>query len=179
MADHIWTVFCRRVLIDQPSNSLSLMDVIEGIKITQSSDGSPVQSSTDINLTGMDLVTLWTRSNTSTPEEIQTKVILQSPDGKKHPQPEQTIDLKTRPRNRHILRMTGLPFTVEGRYYWTVQQKQVTKSGQEKWKSVARVPFDWVMVNEPEIVQDDPIKPKTRKKAKAKTKGKARPKRKA
>lgn len=179
MADHVWTVFCRRVLIDQPSNSLSLMDVIEGIKISQSSGGSPVQSSTDINITGMDLVTLWTRSDANTPEEIQTKVILQSPDGKKHPQPEQTIDLKSRPRNRHILRMTGLPFTVEGRYYWTVQQKQVTKSGQQKWKSVARVPFDWVVVTEPEIVQSEPSKSKPRKKAKSKAKGKVKRKRKA
>ena len=88
-------------------------------------------------------------------------------------------DLIFRLTVENALRMASLPFTVEGRYYWTVQQMQVTKSGQERWKSVARVPFDWVVVTEPEIVQSEPSKSKPRKKAKSKAKGKVKRKRKA
>lgn len=178
MANHVWTVLCRRALIDQSSNSISLMDVVEGITITQTTGLIP-KPSTGIDLSGMDLVTLWIRSEIDKPEAAKVRVILQLPDGRKHIQPEQTIDLKKSPRNRHIVRTAGLPFTDEGRYYWTVQQKHITKSRQGKWKTVAKIPYDLVVIREPEIVQADGPMPKTRKKAKARSKRKTQRRRKA
>ena len=151
------------------------MDVIEEITMTQVAAGAPAQPTSGIDFVGMELVTLWARSDANVPEKVKVRVVLQSPDRKRLFEPEQVIDLTKNVRNRHIVRTSGLPFTVPGQYHWIVEAFGQTKSGREKWRPVTKVPYDVKLVQATSEKSSGPPKKKTsrkRSKSRARTAGK-------
>lgn len=135
MAKHIWSVLCRKVIIDKNDNSLSLIEVVEGVEVV-SLPASSVQASQMF----MDLVTYWRRSYPSKVEHATARLVIKDPGGKAVGLPHEIpIALEEAPRIRCLLRFQGgVPYTKNGVYEYMVQLKY----GGSKWGTVAQIPLE-------------------------------------
>ena len=130
MAEHVWSVLCRKGVLDS-NNNLSMLDVLEHLKI----EGELPKEGVGLKIP-MQLVTLWIRSELTTPETIDTRLLIEIPNGRKLEGAAGVVNMDKAPRSRLTVEIGGLPFYGEGVYKFVVQHKQ---SG--KWKTNARVPL--------------------------------------
>jgi hypothetical protein len=140
MVEHAWTVFCSRAITDSDTNQVSLIDTIEGITVGAPPDFQERLSRGQGIAVPFScvLVTLWTRSDRSVPEQSKCQATLLDPLGKTGLEPTIfEIDLTEKERMRTHLKMAVLPVHVEGRY--TFQMDIEKDNG---WRTVARVPFE-------------------------------------
>jgi len=133
MIDHVWSVLCLKSIIDNESNNISLVDVIEKLEITgPSGEGlAPIQ---------MEVVTLWTRHDLSQPSRAGARLRLVGPDNNQIDEPiSYDVDLTTFFRTRHRVRMGGLPIRGSGLYRFLVELEE-----NGNWREVAKVPLEVV-----------------------------------
>lgn len=138
MVDHVWTVACSRVVIDQATNNVSLESVLEQITIT----GTPMPDG--LVALPMDIVTLWARSNPAVPSRARTRLSLLAPSGTEHAPHEFDIDLTAAERYRTLCRFTSIPVSEPGRHVFRVELQQDPERG---WQVVARIPITIEFVN--------------------------------
>ena len=148
MAEHIWTVLCRKKLADEDDGLVSLIDVFERIagdseleddlrKATQSGQRGvsfPIE---------MRLVSWWIRSDDSKPETIQTRLGIVSPSGEQLTSQEIPVDLTATTSARATVRFTRMVMAGFGRY-WFVVEKHVEGKGKSRWLEVAKLPIEIV-----------------------------------
>jgi hypothetical protein len=130
MIDHIWSVLCSRSIVDSETNTVSIHDVIEQIKINT----EPVPDG--FLPISLEVITLWGRAKTDTPDEGVERVLFETPSGKSIVVSEARIDLSAAQRHRQRVKFTGLRLGESGRYYFKVE----LKNGDE-WKQVAAIPI--------------------------------------
>lgn len=144
MAEHVWTVLCYKGCIDQYTNQVSLLDVVEAITVT--SEGPLPEVPQGSFSCKLNLVSLWARSKTDVPEMPRCRVYLVTPDGSKKGMAEFEPDLKEGTRSRIVVRIDTLPYSGSGFYNFIVEQ---FNEATEKWKRVARIPFE-IRLNQPQ-----------------------------
>src|SRR5882724_6999464 len=98
MIEHVWSVLCRSSTIDRQTNNISLLEVVEAIRIEWR--GFPT-----VSLTPMKIVSLWTRDTVNTPARGQARVYVTSPGGHNSLHQVQEIDLRQyrRVRVRYVI----------------------------------------------------------------------------
>ena len=136
MIEHVWTVLCRRSVVDSDTNSISLIESVESIQFgLDKPKDAPTPAGLPLEL---ELVTLWIRSDRRVPEHSQYRVFVQLPDESEREAGESVIiDLREFERLRARVRFDGIPFVGPGRYRFVVQLQEG-----EAWTTVARVPLD-------------------------------------
>ena len=150
MAKLIWAVFCERAIQDVTSKLLSMIDVVEGLKIAvQESAISEANEPPERILGGpitLSLVIWWDRSDRATKEKVDARLVTFAPDGTRVRDQGFFVDLEQSARRRTILKFDAFPIGFgSGTYRFKVQMKV----GKEKWRTVAELPLDLSFTPEP------------------------------
>jgi len=144
MAIYSWSVLCRRAVVDKDDNSISLFDILEGIKINEKltkehfNEKRPTGIALGPEISAY-LVSLWMRNDVSKSETGRGRVTIKSPSGKILGAHEFEINLQQTKRARTLMKFPAIPFVGFGIYTYIVQQKE-TKSG--RWITEGKVFFD-------------------------------------
>ena len=134
MAEHLWTVLCQKAVIDQTSNAVSLVEVVEELAI------SPLAEDKSVSIpVSFDLVTLTIRSEPEKPESLAGRMALETPKGAKLAGGQFEIDLTKTLRHRSKMHMTTLPLVGAGTYYLIIEYNDEKKGG---WRVVSRLPLE-------------------------------------
>jgi len=152
MAKHIWSVLCYKGVLDQYTNQVSLLDVVEGITAkllapAPTGEGREVQ----VPLQGLMLVTLWTRSDLAVPEEATTRVRMIVPGGASRRPNVVKVDLTKHVRSRSFMRFESLPFHGNGYYYFVVE---VQEEQTDEWHIVAELPLEFRLEQQPTMTPE-------------------------
>lgn len=143
MIRHIWTVICSKSVIDQDTNSISLLEVLEQLNIS----GPKLPKKKDKVVTiplNFEVVTLWSRVSDDQPCRGNARIILFAPSGKKIKEFKHNVDLTTYKRFRNRVKIIGFPFPESGIYNFQIQIKEEKDSN---WKEVANIPLQLELIS--------------------------------
>jgi hypothetical protein len=138
MARHLWSLLCEKTVLEEGTQSLSVINVYEDIQIqalVPSDVPIPDAPAVPLSLT---IVSVWERSNLNVEEEKESfRVRIMDPNGKELGTNEQVFSL-TGPhlRARGILKIPGMPITLSGRYLFEIQG-----SRGKKWHVEVQLPL--------------------------------------
>lgn len=145
MATHIWSVLCRRSIVDQEDDTMSLIEIVEGFKTKEEIPEDAYKKGPAQIMNGAEalrMVSFWGRDDRNKGELAKGRLRLLGPAGKALIQQEFDIDLREHQRSRNVLRFPALLFSGPGTYMYTIQMMSVGKSKVAKWITVAKVPLD-------------------------------------
>lgn len=134
---HIWTVLCQNSIVDQETQNLSLINVLESIRFVMQADvvtAIPFQGT---------IVTFWVRNEIDKAERGKVRVNIISPDGKVFKGDGIEIDLTNFVRLRFIYQIRGMHYTENGIYNFVIQS---LNEKTEKWKTVTSIPLELIRV---------------------------------
>jgi len=134
MIDHVWTVLCSYAVIDQDSNNVSLLNVVEQLNIEE--EPSPEGGIT----LPLEIMTLWARADLDRPARRRGRVTFLSPSGTANDGPwEIEVDLSEYHRNRTRGRLRALHVSESGRYVFRVE---LQGEDETEWRQVAAIPLE-------------------------------------
>ena len=145
----LWAILCENVIINQQTNNVSLIEVVDQITVPAPPPGNVVKPDEKIGtFLNMRLVVLWARSDRDVPESGQARIRIIAPDGKEAQTTEHHVDLSEVPRSSAIGSIVGFPFplTDEGEHLFRVEKRTPDSS----WSKEFELPL-WV-----EIQTDSP-----------------------
>jgi hypothetical protein len=108
MAEHVFTVLCRRAIVDEATKIPSLIDIIDGFEYS-GPENIEAQPAFPLELA---VVTQWTRSDPNTPEMSRHRLNILGPKPPREPPPsfpEVAVDLTTGRSHRTTFAMQGFP----------------------------------------------------------------------
>lgn len=134
------SALCSRALIDQITQSTTLIDLVDGLYAPSDQEGLlPV---------ALDLVTIWSRDETERSESGSARVEVVAPDGRLLGQyVTYEVDLQSAHKSRNLTKFPGFPFRGLGPHLVVVEQE----GPEDKWTRR----FEW-----PVIVTPIPTPPK-------------------
>lgn len=144
MAKHIWSVLCRKHLVDPGTKQVSLIDVIERVTLPEASlekeaevVGMPVSEMLAKGILfplECQLLTFWSRSAESTPEVAALRIRLLGPKGKTLTAVDFEVSLEKHLNVRHTVTFPGLVFAGEGRYSLIIEKRgKGNRTRREAW----------------------------------------------
>lgn len=117
MARLLWSLICRRAIVDENFKAVSLIDVLEGIDV-----GLPPGEKLSVIPVESAFVTLWTRLNATKPESPSTQRIrVIGPDGAESPPVFAPMDLSNHRNWRNVVQFRGITFRGPGDYTFVVE----------------------------------------------------------
>jgi len=106
----LWALLCETVIIDQQTNRVSIIGVIDEINVPAPPPEGPSETGeSPITAANMRLIALWSRSDHSVPESSQARMRIVAPNGDEWRSEEHEVDLTDAPLARTIGHITGLP----------------------------------------------------------------------
>lgn len=136
MIDHVWTVVCRRSILDESTNNYTLVEVLE-----QLSMGEPPEE-VEFPVTvpfEFHIVSLWTRSDPDEGASGEERRRLFGPGGEELHQHTMTVELEDNRRFRNRGRFSAIPIAGAGYHYWEISFR--ADPGDE-WTQVATSPLE-------------------------------------
>lgn len=135
---NIWSVLCSRALIDQRSNSLSLIDCIDEMTITFPSPEAMANLEKKVPLV-FEVVSLWHDEEGKEAERVLPYVIeIYDPQGLKIGEFKNQAKFEAgKTRLRTIVGINGMKVTTEGVYIFKIQQQVV-----DELKLAAEIPLN-------------------------------------
>ena len=132
--DHVWTVLCSHTIIDQTTNNISLMGVVESI---QASGVPPAGARAAVPFNG-EIVTLWSRTDPQKGErrryrvtcETSSEILLDN---------VADVDLTEYVRTRLRAKIDILPVPEPGTYYFRIYLRT---EADDDWLEVAKIPLE-------------------------------------
>jgi hypothetical protein len=146
MAEHCWTIVCEKALVNEGSNTLSLIEIIEEINIAGPA-GELDREREHIDLPfSHTVVTVWTRSDPETPESGEGRITLEGEpvEGLEQSTVQVPIDLASAKRMRTIINARGLRIAGPGTLWFVVA---CLKEG--RWTEVGRTGIDIRLTKSP------------------------------
>lgn len=141
MARHVWSVLCERALVDQDTQSVSMIDVIEELLL----EGELPAGRVDVPLQAS-LVTYWTRSAQDAPEQGQSRLRVLSPMGEALASGKPSdVSLREQTRAQVVSRIDSMPLEGEGVYQLVIDLRGEQDTD---WSEAGRVPLE-VRVQKP------------------------------
>lgn len=131
MARLLWTMVCNRAVVDQFTNSVSLIDLIEEIQVPRPPAQQDKRAKPVIPLRFY-VASLWSRSDPNRPERTRSKLHIVAPNGEVLANAEQEINLDSHQRMRGLMPLPMLPVPVEGEYKFIVFQQDGNR-----WKKMS------------------------------------------
>jgi hypothetical protein len=126
MAQLVWSILCRRIIVDEATKLVSFIDVLEGFEYgVPPSLPQTVQPLQALPLE-FSLVTLWTRSDPLKGETARQRLVLAGPDPTlAPPQPiEIEVDLNKTRNYRTTVLFQGIPYLGDGDYVFKIELQQ-------------------------------------------------------
>ena len=161
MAEHVWSVLCYQAVIDRDRNNVSLLSVIEQLKVEESQEEITERISAS-GAAGIELkcefIASWVRSDHDSPEEGLMRLVLIPPSGEEVVTGEAPINLTRTFAFRQKYQLDGIPWRGFG-IYWFVTEQKVGSD----WRIESRVPLD-VLMSTPELKGKNPTKKRRAKK---------------
>lgn len=136
MIMHLWSVLCTRAIVDQSTNGISLIDVLEQLSIPL--PAPPEDKATFIGIT-FTVASLWRRSDLAQPVVALERLSFLDPKGKKLMEAEGRIDMQTHPRTRMLRTYDGITLTCGGTYFFRVEFRC---SDTEEWQRACDIPLE-------------------------------------
>ena len=133
MPKHLWTVLCKRTVLDRYTNTVSMFQVLDELKAPLSELEMPATVPLEWSLT-----TLWMREDLTISEEFATRVDIISPKGKTLGGSEAPVDMSAHKRHRMITNQDRLSIDGPGIYLFRIEYK--AKNG--RWVRAAEVPLE-------------------------------------
>lgn len=133
MVNH-WIVPCRRAVVDAESNSASLLDIVEEIRMPRPPEGFPPRFAVPLELNVMGY---WERDDAD-PEGYEGRLLVIGPDGDTLGEGAAVLDFQGRNRLRTRTNFVGFPISGEGRY---LIRSEVREPGSEGWHIERSVPI--------------------------------------
>jgi len=131
---HIWSVLCSGSSIDIETSALSLFNCLSKINISDKFLESN-QKAIPIKL---ELISFWIIEKEDKDGKLEIKVELLNPKNKILDHFDKSLDIRKKAsRIRNRIRIKGMPFSCEGRYFFKVKQKQ-----NKKYETVANIPLE-------------------------------------
>jgi hypothetical protein len=130
MIKHIWSIICSNVITDDDSKNISLINVLEQLKIlAPPAKGGilPIQ---------LELVSFWVRENPEVAVIGNSRISFLSPSGKVLASKEIPIGLNEKERIRNRLVYKGLPLEEPGTHIFRIE---VQSDGE--WIEVSSIPL--------------------------------------
>jgi hypothetical protein len=148
MLNHVWSVICRRSIVDNQSNNISLTDCLEQIRVNRP-NGPDGKSRVDKFIIPIDFETvhLFSRLDTGKEGSFELKTDILAPGEIEIGTNTQNITFPAGPKRiRQITRTNGLPVSVSGIYWFVISIKE---TGENKFRSVAKLPLQ-VLIDTPD-----------------------------
>ncbi|MBL6960578.1 MAG: hypothetical protein ISR59_05675 [Anaerolineales bacterium] len=134
MIKHIWSVVCQGSIEDKSTNLLSIINILEELTI----EGDP--SSDKILPLPIQVVTLWTRTNSDIPAQAESRYTFVSPSKTILKEQPLKINLSKYQRLRARVNFSMLNFTEgSGIYTFCVEYRG---NQTEEWTEKASIPID-------------------------------------
>lgn len=125
MIRNVWSVLCKDILTDQETNSVTFIQCIEeGAVATLPTQTFPIC-----------IGTLW-ENDTEEKVPFAARVVFVRPSGTVLPLLQTKEVVFSRPRQRLVFKLAGLPVTEFGRHEVRVEIKQ-----DDEWQTASRLPF--------------------------------------
>lgn len=138
MAKLIWSVLCKRGILDKRTNNVSLIDALENLEF-RSSD--PIEEEKQWKLLPIEitLVSFITRTDYNEPERSKLRIQIASPDGRIHKKSIITdVNLIEHQRFRNFAMMRQVAFWASGIHKFVVS----LQGENDKWTKSAEIPLD-------------------------------------
>lgn len=146
---HIWSVLCRKSIIDSETNNISLNDVFEQLSVNiDVSTKNSVETKINIPVE-FEVVSMWLNTTGQKIFKAEMEVNFVTPEGTIVNSLKQNIEVPNMARRlRTRLKSLGLGVGDSGIYTFEVKIKEY---GEDKFKTVAKIPLE-VIVNRKELV---------------------------
>jgi len=141
MAEHVWSIFCRKGSIDKDTNELTLFEVRESLTFSGLLDNEILDDKPLYLPIELVLISLWIRSDIDKPENFTFRSKFLLPNKTEMQVMEENGDLSNTKFQRIICKFPSIPFVGDGLYRILIEQK-VLKNKKEKWIRVANIPIE-------------------------------------
>lgn len=131
MIGHAWTVFCLQAIIDQRTNTVTLVNAIEQLNV-------PADLSPGDKGPMCEIATLWYRTDPDVPAKGKAQFRILGPNGEETTLYELEIDLSEYERLRSVRGIQVEAPMLDGRYFIRVY---LWNEELEAWEQVAAVPI--------------------------------------
>lgn len=136
MIEHVWSVACVRCILDNRTNTVSIVDAIEQINVGNMPEAQQVLP------VRFEVVTFWIRADPDVSSQGLERFSFWSPAGKKLLTSSTIpIDLSAWDRFRSIRTVEGIHLVGSGRYWIQVELQNEKET---RWHKVARIPLQVV-----------------------------------
>lgn len=141
MIRHIWSVLCRRSVIDTDSNNISIYDVFEQLRVDAKVKKQDITSNSSVNIPlEFEIVSMWVNEDKEKGIAADVDIEVFDPNGKQVKVFPQKLELsKDIRRLRSRLKIMGLAISMSGDYIFKVKIKE---KGQDNFRVVAELPLE-------------------------------------
>ena len=125
MMRHVWTVYCRRAIIEQGTGTLSLFEIAGELQVVpvapnNKSSGSEEVSTAKVNSA---LATLWARREWDTPVKGRMRITMVAPDGDALFATVREVDLREHSMLRMCAKLDRFVVKTSGVYEWVIEHE--------------------------------------------------------
>lgn len=123
MIRHVWSLLCRKSIIDKETNNISILEILEQVEVNASVPSNAVFP-VKIPLS-YELVSMWTREHASEKGTATIEISIVGPDGKVGESMVKELEFPPSiPRMRSRFRITGIEISKSGVYEFHVHVKE-------------------------------------------------------
>lgn len=152
MIKHIWSILCRRSIVDSETNNISLYDSLEelsvGVKVKR--QDAPIPQAINIPI-DYEVVSFWMKENIGSHVQADTEIEIVLPDGSSGKSFPQKIDMPEKmQRIRARYRIKGFGVSMPGTYLFRIKIKE---SEEKQFRTVSEIPLEVKIQKELDIKQ--------------------------
>lgn len=125
MPKHLWSVICEKPILDEHSNTLSLIDVMDEIEVDLDQADIVVHNSHKYLVVHFAIVSVWAPNKDDEGTEWKSRVTMVVPDGQAYALPVEKMDFRKSKYFKTISRVNNIPFVGEGEYYFNIECQAV------------------------------------------------------
>lgn len=144
MMRHVWTVYCRQVITDKDTGTVSALQLLDGVQVSVQSN-LPSSDRITIQMDSV-LMTVWARRIWDTPVVSRMRVRMMAPDGDELSRNISEVDLRDTTMHRLMGRSNVFVVKGSGMYEWVIE-REASDDEMGSWIEQARIPIS-VEVNE-------------------------------
>jgi hypothetical protein len=139
MIKHIWSVLCRQSVIDQETNNISLLNILERLSVTVKQIGLTDEDKATIPI-DYEIVSFWVKKATNRKVKAEVKTTLISPKREKLSEQIQKLEIPAKiKRMRSRMKIQGFPVKGAGQYIFRIAIKDTNK---QQFKIIAEIPLE-------------------------------------
>jgi len=147
MINHIWSLLCRRSVIDSETNNLSLYDILEQLTVDVKIKKGGEDKVTKINIPiEYEVISFWIKPPKIKESKSGIKLEIINPDGKIEKTFEQPLEIpKDKRRLRSRIRIKGFVADKAGNYIFRINYKEGAKG---QYIKAADIPLEVILKKE-------------------------------